>query len=194
MLATSLIFPVEVAVVGVSWHQEQVTKCRVGMHCEVVHEPENPFDANAYAVYVRGELVGHLPKAVAAKMVGGDAGSLEGEIVRVGAGDVVGLRVKLWKREVVTQSRDGSDSAAANVGADVENDPRQNNVTSGDGIESGANKSSTTREESVGAVVRVRASGRVLGELVSAGSGATTVRMSGGVEVRYPTSMVEVVA
>jgi len=173
-LAPTLIFPVEVAVVGVSWHQEQVAKCRVGMKVRAVHEPENPFDANAYAVYAGGDLVGHLPKAVAAKMVAGEAGELCGEIVRVGEGEVVGLRIQLWqpsgeehasheRTSTPEETRGSFDVAVREFGADV------------------------------GKTVRVRASGRVLGTLVSSGGGASVVRMTNGVEVRYPTSMVEVI-
>ena len=78
--------PFELRVVGVSFHADAVARVRVGDRVLVAHEPDNSYDANACAVMVNDELVGHAPKALAARMVSGQARAWTGTVTEVSDG------------------------------------------------------------------------------------------------------------
>lgn len=78
--------PFELRVVGVSFHADSVARVRVGDSVLIAHEPDNPHDANAVAVLVNDELVGHAPRALAARMVTGRSRSWTGVVTEVSAG------------------------------------------------------------------------------------------------------------
>jgi hypothetical protein len=62
--------PLTVKVVGVSYHPQEVARARAGAEVKIEHDPANPFDSNACAVFLAGgEQLGHLPAAVAARLV-----------------------------------------------------------------------------------------------------------------------------
>lgn len=58
---------------------------RRGLECSLIREPDNPHDSNAVLVLAGGEPIGHLPRAIAARM----AHELDSGVAWVA--DVVGI-------------------------------------------------------------------------------------------------------
>jgi HIRAN domain. len=48
--------------------QDLINNCRIGEPVELVPEPDNRYDRNAVAVYVRGDQIGYLSAGVAASL------------------------------------------------------------------------------------------------------------------------------
>lgn len=89
---TGFIFPV----VGVSYRQEAVRRCRPGDKVLLRAQPDNPHDPNAIAVYnTDGEQLGFVPAALAARMAGLAAAGTGAQITEVLAGKTWGLRVRV---------------------------------------------------------------------------------------------------
>lgn len=55
------------ATVGVSLDGPPVAGRR-GLDCELVREPNNPYDANAVAIVAASESIGHVPRAIAVRL------------------------------------------------------------------------------------------------------------------------------
>jgi len=88
--------PVVVPVRGVSFHQDLVRTIAVGQPLEVVADPGNEFDANACAVRVGGEILGHLPREIACRLRSEGHLCWSAEVVEVLHGSkATGLRIKL---------------------------------------------------------------------------------------------------
>jgi hypothetical protein len=177
---STLLFPFQVAIAGVSWHQEAVTDAHLGQHVVVVSEPDNPYDANARRVEVEGMVVGHLPRAVAQRLADEGVGLLEGEVVDIycppGA-SVRGMRVSLHQPATPVTT--------------CTSQPLTTNVQ--DPADDTCNDAGGTEHETLSdrAVVRVRASGRVLGHLVSRDETGVIVD-TGTSELRVPLAVVEI--
>lgn len=88
-------------VAGVTFHPNAVTAARAGDRVRVAHDPSNRHDACAVAVHnAAGEPLGHLPAAVAAKVVArfGHSCTFAAEIAEVVGGrdgHSTGLRIRL---------------------------------------------------------------------------------------------------
>lgn len=123
-------------VAGVSFHAEVVAACRVGDRLRVAHDPANRHDACAVAVHTAaGEPLGHLPAAVAAKVVDrfGHSCTFTAEVAEIVGGrdgHSTGLRIRLLEvagagraadpqqaGDAVVQSRSGR-TLGTFVGAD----------------------------------------------------------------------------
>lgn len=89
--------PFTAKVAGVSFHQEVVRGLQEGDLLEVVHDPENPYDATAYAVKrLDGTLVGHLPRELAARLhVREEGGRYQGSVREVLRQETWGLRIQV---------------------------------------------------------------------------------------------------
>lgn len=87
-------YPVGVA--GESFRQAAVRKCRIGDCVDFELEPDNPFDPDAVAVYVRGEQIGYLPRDgwVTRVLIDQD-GSVTATVLSVGRGNASDLGVVL---------------------------------------------------------------------------------------------------
>lgn len=97
--------PVVVPVRGVSFHQDLVRTVTVGQPLEVVAEPGNEFDANACAVRVGGEILGHLPREIACRLRSEGHLCWRAEVVEVLHGSkATGLRIKLLSPAAPTPS------------------------------------------------------------------------------------------
>lgn len=61
----------QASIVGSSFYPgagNWIAKLRPGQPLRVVREPENPYDANAIAVYVFQQKLGHFPRGLAAEV------------------------------------------------------------------------------------------------------------------------------
>lgn len=111
------------AIAGVSFHQSVVVGVHVGQELRVEREPDNPYDTNAYVVRtLGGDVLGHLPRAVAARMVDGGAGDeLRGEVTeRLTGGETIGLRVRIHPAEVARPAEPAPASVDATDGNTIE--------------------------------------------------------------------------
>lgn len=179
----TILFPFQCSIAGVSWHQEAVTQAHVGAHVEVIEEPDNPYDTHARRVEVDGVVVGHLPRAVAARLADEGAGRLAGSVVdvyEVPGSSVRGMRVEL---DCVPAGA-GEGSVTTRVG-----DPSCEVDTV---CELAVGELEVSEPVTPRASVRVRASGRVLGEYLGEADGKVVVATGSG-ELSLPVGMVEVV-
>lgn len=169
----TLPFPVVAPVRGVSFHQDVVVRAQIGARVVVQADPTNEYDANACAVLLDGELAGHLPRELAARLRADGRGCWDAEIVEVLRGSLAtGLRVRLLgPREEVPGDRDPGTGFA---------------VAAGD-----EGFATLVEPATVGAVeVRAR-SGRRLGRYVGHRDGVVLVLTDDAREVRYPETLVE---
>lgn len=90
---STLRFPIELSVVGVSWHQETIMLVGVGDEVRVEREPLNAFDPLARVVSTRWGIVGHLAAPVAARLEKEGVGTLIGEVVRREGRGTIGLKI-----------------------------------------------------------------------------------------------------
>ncbi len=86
-------FPFETSVVGVSWHQEMITRIAEGDEVVIIAEPDNAYDRNALSVRVAGQHVGHLPRRLAQLLAREGLGRLEGTVSWKGGAPTTGVRV-----------------------------------------------------------------------------------------------------
>lgn len=82
-------------VAGVSQYQDAVTRCVEGLRVTVRREPENPYDGNACVVESDGQVLGYLPKALAARLVDSTGTAWDAELVEVLRGETWGLRIRV---------------------------------------------------------------------------------------------------
>lgn len=161
-----LLLPAVLPVVGVSFHQDVVSALRVGDRLEVLAEPENPYDPQACVFLRDGEVVGHVPRALAGRLrrTGSRWHACVEEVLR---GDMAtGLRVRILGAEV----------------ADVQHtDPEAAPDDRGTGEPGAENPRHTD--------VHAR-SGRLLGRFVGRDEGAVVVSTEDGRTVRFPESLV----
>jgi hypothetical protein len=163
----SFPFPVEVSVVGVSWHQDNVVQVEVGDPVHIYLEPENPYDANARRVDGTPGILGHLPKEVAARLAKEGVGEMSGVIVSRGGRDVAGLKIRISPTgaDTVTRTEPVQDTAPTEPNPFDIGDAR---------------------------MVRVKDSGRVLGAVRGVESGRVQVRTTGGTLFSVPEELVAV--
>lgn len=162
-------FPFVAPVKGVSFHQDVVSGVEVGTHVEVVAEPENEFDANACAVYVNGEIIGHLPREIAYRLRLSGELCWSAEVVEVLRGSkATGLRIRLLAPHAESASIPVACMQSAN-----------------DSGQAGAD------DDVAPAATEVFArSGRRLGQLVEQSQGTVRVRTDDDRIVTYPESLV----
>ena len=148
-------------VVGVSFRQDVVTQMQPGQTVQVVHQPDNGFDANACAVLTSSQtLLGYLPRVLAARLAAGTpGGAWEAVIVDVLPGETWGLRVQVLCPQAAVSP---AGSAAPVAGPPAAPAP---------------------------CAVRSK-SGRRLGVLVGRDGERVLVRGDSGVEVGYPAALV----
>lgn len=84
-------------VAGVSQYQSEVMLVDVASMLTIEHEPDNPYDNNACAIKFNNQLLGYLPKILAAKLVSTGETSWQGEVVEILDGINRGLRVRVSK-------------------------------------------------------------------------------------------------
>ena len=185
----SLPLPFVTSVSGVSFRPEAVALVRPGMVAHVRREPDSPYDPNACAVEVNGQVVGHIPAAVAARLVSRAEDAWVGEIVeKIGTGDKTGLRVRV-SGGLVPGPRDGSagepviDRGIAPAVAVVDS------LSSNEAPEG----SSELVTDVAGPEVRTR-SRRLVGYFVEKDDTHVTVRNDQGSLVRYPVELVVVMS
>jgi len=162
-------FPFVAPVRGVSFHQDVVRGVEVGTQLEVVAEPENEFDANACAVLVDGEVLGHLPRELAGRLRSSGDLCWSAEVVEVLRGSkATGLRIRLLApREHTEPLRD--EAAPAETDECV---------------------SDTAVVEAPSTPEVFARSGRRLGRLVEQEAGSVRVRTDDDRIVVYPESLV----
>lgn len=91
-----LPFPLIAPVSGVSFHQDVVCAAQIGQQVAVEADPANEYDPNACAVRIAGELAGHIPRELAARLRATGEQRWDAEIVEVLRGSkATGLRVRL---------------------------------------------------------------------------------------------------
>jgi hypothetical protein len=91
-----LPFPLISPVSGVSFHQDVVCAAQIGQQVAVEADPANEYDTNACAVRIAGELAGHIPRELAARLRATGEQRWDAEIVEVLRGSkATGLRVRL---------------------------------------------------------------------------------------------------
>ena len=107
----NLKLPFTSAVAGVSFHIDAVSRVRVGMRVRIEHDSANPYDANACAVYVQDELIGHLPRQLAQRLRARGEDRWKGVVSEVLTGEkATGVRIRVLagdprQRETPTQVR-----------------------------------------------------------------------------------------
>lgn len=98
--------PFTTAVAGVSFHRDALIGVTVGMRVTVTHEPDNPYDSNACAVLVRDQLIGHLPRDVARRMIARGERRWKGVVSEVLTGQqATGIRVRVLSGEPLAVER-----------------------------------------------------------------------------------------
>ena len=188
----TLPLPFVTAVSGVSFHPEAVARVRPGMTATIEREPGNPFDANACQVVVDGEPVGHIPAALAARLVRRAESAWQGEIVeKIGAAELTGLRVRVLGPVPSPRTPSGEESTTV----DTTPDPTLDTTVAGrdavviDSIDPVLPVENTLAAQVATTLVRTR-SRRVVGTLVRIDGGAVIVLTRDGTEVRYPSELV----
>lgn len=168
----SMPMPFVCPVAGISQYQEQALGVHPGDPVTVLHEPDNPYDANACKVLAGTGLLGYVPAALAARLVAGGS-RWEGEVDQVlSGGECVGVRIRVLsvtQDDTQTKEHPCTDELPALAEASPSVPP-------------GGGPSALTT------LVRAR-SGRVLGEWVSSRPGFVLVRVDER-EVEYPESLV----
>ena len=207
------LYPLEVAVVGVSFHQAVVRTARVGDPVAVVFEPDNPYDANAVRIDLGGATVGHLPRGVAARLAGSATEGLHGHIVGVYGTETVGLRLSLDLHRTPDRAPDGEAASHAGAGvgpADVDSSwvpgagdpgpgpdtPRRRTRSAAPARSAGPTRPDTQHPAAehptaAGDEVRVRAGGRVLGDFLGVHGDEVLVRTVTGAVLHFPGHLVE---
>lgn len=166
-------FPFVTPVRGVSFHQDVVCGAEVGTPLEVVADPENEFDANACAVRLDGELLGHLPRELAGRLRSSGDLCWSAEVVEVLRGSkATGLRIRLL----------APSTPAVNVPG--------NTVRDGDGPAVSVVAGTEESIETPTTCEVFARSGRRLGELVDEDSGSVRVRTEDDRIVTYPQALV----
>jgi hypothetical protein len=170
-----LLLPAVLPVAGVSFHQDVVAGLRVGDVLDVFAEPENPYDADACVFLRDGEVVGHVPRALAGRLrrTGSQWKACVEEVL---PGDMaIGLRVRVLASEIA-----GPTSERALDSNAPDPNPAVPYITG-----------SPVQESEVSVVREVRArSGRVLGRFVAHEGSEVVVSSEDGRLVRFPDSLV----
>ena len=172
-----LLLPAVLPVVGVSFHQDVVAGLRVGDLLDVFAEPENPYDADACVFLRGGEVVGHVPRALAGRLRR-TGSQWKARVEEVLPGDMaIGLRVRV----LAGDSTDATDEH-----------PRDNNTpTQGPMMQQVTNPPAQVAEVPVAREVRAR-SGRILGRFVAHEGAEVVVFSEDGRLVRFPDALVVV--
>lgn len=160
-------FPFEVSVVGVSWHQEAIASVRVGDEVEIRPDPLNPHDANARVVISAKGTLGHLSRAVAARLAKEHPGVLRGVVVERLGLVTTGLRINVISEDAAPVGAVASSNEVADV---------------------------PEVDLSGASVVSVRASGRILGRLVREDLEGVHVLLDDGGEIVIDAGVVEIYA
>lgn len=85
--------PVTLMVKGTSYRQDVVRRVHEGLSVTAAHDPDNPHDAQAYAVRtLTGDLLGYLPRELTVRLA---HPAYDATITEVLDGETIGLRVKL---------------------------------------------------------------------------------------------------
>lgn len=170
-----MTYPFIVAVNGVSFRQEAVRKVRPNDEVVLAHQPDNPHDPNAVAVYSKdGEHLGYLPAKVAARIPAQEG--LAGEVVEVLTGETWGLRIRVR-----------STAGAVEMRPATFKDGGRDHNGAGDG------RSGRGGGESRANTPKVYAkSGRMLGHLAGYEDGRVMVAKPDGAVVRFPVGVVVV--
>lgn len=169
----SMPLPFVCPVAGISQYQEEALTARPGDPVKVLHEPDNPYDANACKVLTGTGLLGYVPAAVAARLVA-TGSAWEGEVDQVlSGGACVGVRIRVL---AVAQNGAQAPEAREDSASAPAEDPPTVSPPSGGGITSPP------------VLVRAR-SGRVLGSWAGSRPGFVLVQVDGR-QVEYPESLV----
>lgn len=179
-----------IAVNGVSHRQDAVKGVRVGDPVVLKHELTNPHDP--YAVRIErldGEVLGFVPRLnrVNERLVmhhrGGTWGGVVDEVLGgVPGRETLGLRVRIVRLLAdAPDGRYGADHPGLRVSCD--------DAT----LEPDAGEQPHPDAETQAQIVRTRATGRILGELVEVVGAKIRVRTTGGSVVSYASTLVEVV-
>jgi hypothetical protein len=180
-----LALPAVIAVAGVSFHAASQEVC-VGEKLEIRIEVGNPFDPSACVVLRKGEVVGHVPKALAERLRRTGAGCWPTEVSEVLPGPAAtGLRVRVLPGHPAEPWRAAAVSDA--LSPDAESPTPSPGETLSETMTAAVER--TTDRAGEGRLVRAR-SGRVLGTYVGSIDGALSVLTEDGRKVRYPSSLV----
>lgn len=156
--------PVILPVVGVSFHQDIVMRAQTGDRVAVIAEPHNPYDVNACAVMMDGEVLGHLSRVNAERIRRSGFSAWEAVIVDVIAGEhPTALRIKV----LAPLDAEGGNLLNEHLEPEVRIEART--------------------------AVRAR-SGRVLGKLAAYNEMEVTVLTPNGKIVTYPIDLVVIAA
>jgi hypothetical protein len=172
-----LLLPAVLPVVGVSFHQDVVAGLRVGDVLDVFAEPENPYDSDACVFLRDGEVVGHVPRALAGRLR--RTGShWKARVEEVLPGDMaIGLRVRILASD---SARSGDECALSSTTA-----------TPAPVVPQATESPAQVSEVSIVREVRAR-SGRLLGRFVAHEGSEVVVSSEDGRLVRFPDTLVVV--
>ena len=204
-------FPLTVAVAGVSWHQDVVSRMHEGDLISVVAEPENPHDPQALRVDWAGEAVGYLPRGVAARLARGQVTNLGGSVVAVVGRETIGLRVELYPLDDLVADdlvADGPSTEQVIVMAPAVIQPvlalspppaGENLHVARDAPNAGAGSdiavpsaASIAAPQMGEAFVQVRGGGRILGTYAGTADGAVLAETPAGMVIPFPTDLVDI--
>lgn len=177
-----LTYPFTTAVAGISQYQAVAADVAVGDSVQIVHEPTNPFDANAYMIVHRSLCLGYVPRAVAQRLVRNGAGAYSGVVVAVKAARAtIGVDVQVLHPV---------DVAAGGNGAQIDERPAGDPASVCDVPQRGG----TAQHHPTLRVVAAKRSGRILGTLVRADRTTRSVVVDSGTgEVPYPDGLVDII-
>lgn len=172
-------FPAKVNGIQAGGRQQAARQCYVGEDVTVRHEPENPYDACALAVFGHdGRQLGYVPAAMSSKIVEtfGKGLELPGMVTDVYLEhETPGLRILI----------DGTGREALKTEAPVPEDPRSEDPDP-------AALTTTTTETSSSKLRVFSRSGRDLGSYVRTTDGKVVARKPSGVEVPFAVATVEI--
>ena len=205
-------FPFLSAVVGTSFRSATAATTRPGAHVIARPEPDNPVDPHAVLIEIDGEQLGYLPRALAARLVGGP---WAGEVVEVFGVDRLGIRVRILgpivqdntyaqekdrKYLVETPFSGNKTSPRVSVSTKIATVHAVRDTIVSNSVESFPsptnNLNNKVSMKTTGLlvldgneIVRAR-SGRILGTFVSSEYGKVLVRTDDGRDVFYPETLV----
>lgn len=173
-----LPFPLVAPVRGVSFHQDVVCTAQIGQPAEIAADPANEYDPNACAVRIAGELAGHLPRELAARLRATGEQRWDAEVVEVLRGSkATGLRVRLR-----------GPAACGAAGNQIQLPPVAEKAHSVERVSS-ATSVVAVLPEALDVLAR---SGRYLGRYVGRTTDGVKVMTCDNREVTYPAGLVEI--